>query len=374
MKIWIDGIEANVLQRLGSGQVAFELLKNLYVIDQKNSYTILLSEPPLADLPASRDGWEYKIIRPNRLRTQIGLPLALLFSKDKPDVFFSPTHYGPAFSKVKQVISIFDLAFIDFPEMFQKSDLWKLKNWTKSSVKRASKVITISESTKSQIVDEYKLPRSKVIVAYPGHSTLYHPIDDKKKIEEMMKKYGINSQYILFIGTIQPRKNLLRLIESFRSLKNIKLVVVGKITGEGKQGWKYEEILKKPKEMGIEDRVIFTGFVPDEDLPFLMNGAHAFILPSLWEGFGIPVVDAMACGTPVIVSNTSSLPEVVGDAGLFVDPKSIDHIEQALRLITTDKKLWLKKSKQGLEQAKKFSWGKMARQVLKVLEEVGSQK
>ena len=371
MRIWIDGIEANVRQRLGSGQVAFELLRNLYKLDQKNDYTILLSDAPLEDLPAERENWHYKIVRPARLRTRIGLPLAILLSKEKPDVFFSPTHYGPAFTKVKQVISIFDLAFVDFPEMFEKSELWKLVNWTKASVKRASKIITISESTKNHIVSEYAVARSKVTVAYPGHSEAYHQISDKQKIAEVINKYAVEGPYVLFIGTIQPRKNLLRLIESFRSLKGVKLVVVGKITGEGKQGWKYDEILRKPKEMGIENRVIFTGYVPDEDMPYLMNGATAFALPSLWEGFGIPVVDAMSCGVPVIVSNTSSLPEVAGDAGLFVDPKSVDHIEQALRLILTDAKLRQRKSKLGLEQAKKFSWEKMAKQVLKVLEEVG---
>jgi glycosyltransferase involved in cell wall biosynthesis len=183
-----------------------------------------------------------------------------------------------------------------------------------------------------------------------------------------LDKYHIVGEYVLFIGTVQPRKNLKRLIQSFEKIDHLKLVVVGKIHGEGRQAWQYEEILDLPKKLNIEDRVIFTDFVPDEDMLYLLNGAKAFVLPSLWEGFGIPVVDAMACGVPVIVSNVSSLPEVAGDAGLYVDPTSIDQIEQAIRLISTDKKLYTKLSKQAVIQARKFSWKKMARQVRDLFE------
>ena len=130
----------------------------------------------------------------------------------------------------------------------------------------------------------------------------------------------------------------------------------------------FEEILTKPKALGIEEKIIFTGFIPTQELPYLLSGAETFILPSLWEGFGIPVVEAMACGTPVIVSDVSSLPEVVGEVGILVDPKSVTQIEQAIRVITVDKKLREKKAKQGLIQASKFSWDKMAKTVLKVFE------
>jgi glycosyltransferase involved in cell wall biosynthesis len=169
---------------------------------------------------------------------------------------------------------------------------------------------------------------------------------------------------------VQPRKNLLKLIESFQNIENIKLVVVGKMNGEGRSGWMFDEILKLPKELGIENKIIFTGFVPDEEANLLMNGATAFILPSLYEGFGIPVVEAMACGIPVIVSDVSSLPEVVGKAGLLVNPKSADQIEQAIRTISTDQKLHDKLSKQGLERAKKFSWKKMAKEVIDVFKSI----
>ncbi|MEK6808067.1 MAG: glycosyltransferase family 1 protein, partial [Nanoarchaeota archaeon] len=186
----------------------------------------------------------------------------------------------------------------------------------------------------------------------------------------VLKKYKIKGSYLIYIGTLQPRKNLVRLFEALTRIENLNLVIVGKSSGEGRGGWKYEEILDSPAKLGIEDRVIFTGYVPTEELPYLLSGSLAFILPSLWEGFGIPPLEAMATGTPVVVSNVSSLPEVVGNAGLTFDPYSVDQIEQAIRTITSDIKLRQKYSRLGIDQAKKFSWDKMAKTVLKVFENV----
>lgn len=387
MIIWIDGYEANVLQRLGSSQVAFELLKSLEKIDTKNDYTILLPTPPLADLPKERLGWKYKVLRPRKLWTRIALPFAMYSSGQKPDIFFSPTHYIPRFtpSGIKRIVMIFDLSFLRFPEMFMKRDLWQLKNWTQFSAENAEHTITISNSSKNDIIEKYGISKKKVTVAYPGY-------DDEKfkvptlsrtlgttgvqsvtyKVEEAKKKYKVGESYIIYIGTVQPRKNLTRLIEAVSRIDELNLIVVGKTTGEGKQGWMYEDVLKIPKTLGIEDRVKFLGFVPTEDMASLLSGALAYIQPSLWEGFGIPVLEAMAIGTPVIVSNASSLPEVVGKAGLLVDPYSTDQIEQAIRVMVTDKKIRQKYSKAGILQAKKFSWDKMGKEVLKVFEETSS--
>lgn len=369
--IWIDGKEANVPQRLGSGQVAFEILKNIHELDHENNYTILLSNRPMPDLPKERNGWKYKILRPGRLWTRIAVPLYYHLSKIKPDVILSPTHYIPRFIKAKRVPIIFDLAFIHYPQMFKKDDLYKLTNWTKTSVLESAHVITISQSSKKDIVGTYKISENKVTVAYPGYDDrIFRIIKDTGEIEKIQRKYKISGNYIIYIGTVQPRKNLLRLISSIKKIDDIKLVVVGKIRGKGKQGWMNEEILEEPKKLGIEEKIIFTDFVPVEELPLLITGSKAFILPSLWEGFGIPILEAMACGVPVITSNVSSLPEVVGDAGLLVNPESETQIEQAIRLLVTDKKLHDKLSKRALEQVKKFSWQKMAEEVIKVLETV----
>ncbi len=373
MRIWIDGYEANVFQRLGSSQVALELLKHLEKIDKSNEYTIVLPNLPLEDLPKMRKGWKYKILKPKRLWTQIALPLALFTAKQKPDIFFSPTHYIPRFSpkKIKKVVTIFDLSFLHFPEMFTKKDLWQLTNWTKFSAINSDHIITISNFSKQDIIKQYGVNKTSINVAYPGYNLgVFHPVQNKESKQKILEKYNIKDNYIIYIGTVQPRKNLIRLIEAVSRIDNLTLVIVGKTKGEGKEGWMYEETLQAPKRLGIEERVKFLGFTPLEDLPYLIAGAKTFVMVSLWEGFGIPVLEAMACATPVIVSKSSSLPEVVGKAGLLVDPYSVDQIEQAIRTIITDKKLRDKYIKSTLIQAKEFSWEKMARTVLKVFESV----
>ena len=353
MKIAIDGYEANVPQRLGSSQVAFNLIKAIESLDKKNEYVVYIPENPLPDLPKARAGFKYKKIGPKRLWTYIALPIALKTSKF--DLFFSPTHYIPRFSAIKKIATIFDLSFLKFPETFISRDLWQLKNWTKFSVENSDHIITISNSTKKDIIASYGINKNAVTVAYPGYdSEIFH------------KKNVSLDNYIIYIGTIQPRKNLIRLMEAVARIDSLKLIIVGKTEGMGKKGWKYEDILETPKRLGIEDRVEFSGFVEKKKLHDLLAHAQAFVLPSLYEGFGIPVLEAMASGTPVIVSNVSSLPEVVGEAGLLVDPYSVDQIEQAIRTITSDKKLQQKYSKLGILQAKKFSWDKMAKTVLKV--------
>ncbi len=376
MRIWIDGYEANQKNRVGSGQYAFEILRNLEKIDRANEYTILLPHPPLDDLLKERDGWKYKVLKPSKLWTRIALPLALYLSKDRPDVMFSPTHYIPRFSPVKRVGVIFDLSYLHFPEMFNGKDLWQLRNWSKFSIENANHIITISNFSKKDIIREYAVDKDKITVAYPGFDNqLFHQNQKKQQMDKVLKKYGIKSDYFIFIGTIQPRKNLARLIEAFSRVvsrdNDLKLVLVGKTKGEGRQGWMFEEILEYPRKLSIEDKVIFTGFVPTKELPPLLFGSLAFVLPSLWEGFGIPVLEAMACGVPVLVSNTSSLPEVVGKAGLTFDPYSVDQIEQALRTVMFDQRLRTKLISAGPAQAKKFSWDKMAKTVLKVFEKVG---
>lgn len=369
--IWIDGYEANVEQRVGSGQVAFELLKNIENLDKENDYTVLLPRKQMKDLPKEREGWKYKILWPGKLWTRLTIPAYYKITKLKPDIIFSPTHYTPVFTKSKIVPVIFDLSFLHFPEMFKKDDLFKLTNWTRETVRKSRQIITISDSTKKDLIKSYGLEADKITVAYPGfNEEIFKPVKNQERIEKVKSAYGIFGDYIIYIGTIQPRKNLIRLIKAVSKIEGLKLVIAGKIKGLGKQGWMNEEILDEPKKLKIEDRVIFTDFIPTEELPYLLAGAKAFTLVSLWEGFGIPVVEAMACGVPVIVSNVSSLPEVAGDAGIQVNPESETQIEQAIRLLVTDKKLQQRLAKKAIEQAKKFSWEKMAGETVKVLNSV----
>lgn len=368
-QFWIDGYEANVPQRLGSSQVAYELLRALEAIDRKNGYTILLPSNPMADMPQSRSRWSYKILKPKKFWTRFALPLALYSANPHPGLIFSPTHYIPRFSPVKRVVTIFDLSFMHYPESFLKKDLWQLNNWTRFSVNNADHVITISNFSKQDIIDFYKIPQNKITVAYPGfNEQIFKPSADT--LEGIPKDYNLMDNYIIYIGTIQPRKNLIRLMEALRMVEGLNLLIVGKTKGEGRGGWMYQDILETPAKLGIEKRVKFLGFVPTSDLAYLLKRAVALIQPSLWEGFGIPVIEAMACGVPVMVANNSCLPETVGGAGLLFDPYSVEDIAKALRKIVSSKSLQKELSRKGLKRSKVFSWKNMAEVVLDSLREV----
>lgn len=366
MIIGIDGNEANVERKVGVSEFAYRLICEFYKrLDIR--FQIYLKDIPRDDMPEVRDGWSYKVVGPKKFWTQFGLPMSLFLEKKKPDIFFTPTHYGPRFSPIPTVVSVMDLAFIHYPETFKKRDLYKLKSWTSYSVRNAKKIIAISNSTKDDIIDKYKLDSKKIDVVYPGIKEL----SSGKlilRMEELEKKYKIKGKYILFVGTLQPRKNIEKLIDAFKLVfekdKEVSLVIIGK------KGWLYNEILEAPKKLEIENNVHFLDFVSDDDLPSFYKNAECFVLPSLYEGFGLPVLEAMQNGCPVIISNISSLPEVGGDAAEYFDPYKVEDIAQKIEKVLTDKILRDKMIKKGFEQVKKFSWEKSAIKVLDILEEV----
>ncbi len=394
--IAIDGNEANVFNRVGSNVYAFEILKELEQItrnQKKISWTILLSDSPIHELPKERQGWQYKVIRPQPLWTQIALPIHLYRNQNTYDVYFSPGHYASRISVVPSVVSIMDVAYLRFPLQFRKRDLLQLKNWTAYSIKQAKKIIAISQATKQDIVKYYKKPESDIVVAYPAIR------DNRKKPSKSVKnaffrKRNIDKNFILFLGTLQPRKNLLRLIESFesvvrsiesqnvstpkkgiggkrkkqKSINNLQLVIAGKI------GWLADDILKRVESSPFQERIILTNFVTDTQKHLLYERASALMLVGLYEGFGIPPLEAMLHGVVPIVSNNSSLPEVVGDAGIFVDPENSQSITNGIKkalLLSAKEKGKLKKEMR--KQLKKFSWKKTAQTILDTLLQVATE-
>ena len=377
MKIGIDGNEANIEFRVGSGVYAFQLLKHLYELDTWNSYTIYLKDIPVNDMPPERDKWKYQVVGPRKLWTQFGLPFALYSQGEKLNVFFTPGHYAPRFSPFPTVISILDLAYLKFEEYFRKEDLAQLKSWTKYSVKKSSRILAISESTKADIVKYYNYDPSRITVTYIGYDTeTFKPVKDERIIGNVLEKYGIARPYILYLGTLQPRKNLTRLVRSFHMLMEqekyrelgFKLVIVGK------KGWLYHELFDEVKRLKLENVVIFTGFVPDDDKNAILSGAYVYTLPSLYEGFGIPVLEAMACGTPVVTSRISSLPEVSGECAILVDPYSEKSICGGFKLLINDSALRDELSAKGLRWVRYFDWMHTAKATLAVLEEVGGER
>jgi len=412
VKIGINGYEAvvprfgfdekaNLPIRVGSSEYCYQLIKNLAEIDKKNNYFIYLPVSPTLDMPPSSDNLKYIVFSSKKLWTLVGLSKKLTEDKNSLDVFFSPTHYLPITNK-KSVISILDVSYLKYPKLFKKKDLYKLKVWGRLSIKKAEKILTISQASKSDIIKEYGVRPDKVAVVYPGVKSEIRSskseTNTKFKMQNLknIEKFGIKNDYILFVGTLQPRKNIVRLIEAFsmvvqkysssersesRNQFSTRQVPDGNLSSSnnnglqlvivGKKGWQYEKIFSAPEKFNVSDKVLFIEDASDEDLPALYKNAKVFILPSLYEGFGLPILEAMQNRCPVIASNVSSLPEAGGDAALYVDPNDTDDIKEKMEKLLEDENLRKELIEKGYEQVKKFSWEKSAREVLKVLEEVG---
>lgn len=377
MVIGINGNEANVEHRVGVGQYAFELLKHLNKLDTPDiQFRIYLADNPRSDMPKAGPGWSYEILPGGAFWTLTTLQFALIKEKiagNAPDIFLTLTHYTPIFMPLPSVICIMDLAFERFPNFFKPRDLYQLKYWTRISVFGAQKIVTISEFSKKEIISLYHVPADKIEVVYPGFDEERFndnvSKNDKRNLE-LKKKYDLEEGYFVYIGTLQPRKNLVRLVEAFASLerKNLKLAVVG-MKNEGRGGWMFEAFISKVKELGLSDRVVLTGYVPDEELPYLLSGSLGYILPSLYEGFGIPPIEAMALGVTTIVSNTSSLYEVCGPEAVYIeDPYSIASIKKALAFVLHMKAgEFVRRSESGKKWVNRFSWQKSASKLLKIL-------
>lgn len=376
MIIGFDINEANVTQRVGVNQVAFELFRHLVSVNEKHTIIAFSKSRPLPDFPPSSDKLKYEMFGPEKAWVLTGLTKRLVLGKPKIDILFSPSHYTPLLSRTPSVIDIMDLSYERFGmEYFTNYDLNQLRKWTPLSARKAKHIVTISEFSKSEIVDLYKTSPEKISVVYPGRDAdLYHGKVPKTKQAQVRNKFNISGKYFLYVGTLQPRKNLSRLIEGFKLLvdtkqpgtKFLKLVI------SGKKGWLYDQILSQARDLKIEDRVIFTGFVPNEDLPGLIKGSVAYVLPSLYEGFGMPPIEAQSVGTPVVVSKISSLPEVVGESGIFIDdPNSEKNIKTALeKALTLTKPERLKIIAEGKKNARRFDWDESARNLLSILENI----
>lgn len=366
MQIGIDGNEANVKHRVGTGQYTAALLSS-WSKNPNHDFTVYLREPPLSTLPQEDAHWHYRVLGPQKAWTRFALPLHLL-THSRLDVFWNPAHYLPPLTGCPSVVTIHDLAYEFFPDLFLPSDLYKLRRWTRSSVKRASSVIAVSESTKRDLVRLYGIAAAKITVIPNGYdSELFHP--SAKLSASFLKSYGLKSgSYLLYVGTIQPRKNVIKLIQAFRLLKE--QGYPGKLVIAGRVGWLADETLAAIKRSQDAKDIVLTGYVSDSVRAGLYRHAQVFVLPSLYEGFGVGALEAMASGCPVAVSDNSSLPEVVGDAGVYFDPHDPASIAHSVLGLINSPQTYLKK---GLERTKDFSWSKCAASTLSLLTKIGKQ-
>lgn len=358
MFIGIDANEANITRRVGINVYAFELLHALKKANTGHKFVIYLKKLALPDLPQPSPDWSYRVLPFPKFWTQTRLPWDLYFHRPRPEVFLSLTHYAPRFSPIPTVISIMDLGFKQYPDQFTQKDLHQLNSWTDYSVAQAKKIIAISEYTKSDIQRYYHRLASDIEVTYLGFDkNVFYPHSDP----QVLKKYRITQPYILFVSSLKPSKNITGLVKAFSQLNqnHLQLVIVGK------KAWDYEEIFNLVKSLYLQERVIFTDYVPDAEVPILMSMAQAFVLPSFHEGFALPAIEAMACGTPVVVSQNANLPEVGGQAVVYVDPTSVTSIRDGiLTAIGPDRNQLIK---MGFAQSRPFTWAKTAAQTISVL-------
>lgn len=367
LEIGIDASRLAVGQRTGTENYTYHVIRGLFRADRENHYTLYFNGPPPSGLfDALPPRWSVRAIPLPRLWTHLRLSGEMLLHR--PRVLFVPAHVVPLLHP-RTVVTVHDLGYLHYPEAHGRFSGWYLRRSTMWSARAARRVIAVSQATADELVRHTGISRDKVRVIYHGYDPRFTPITDAAQINAAKQRIGLlpNEKYVLYVGTIQPRKNLTRLIAAWAQLgedaDGYKLVL------GGKPGWLYAAIYAKVRQLGLEGSVIFPGYLPDDDLPALYSGATLFTLVSLYEGFGIPALEALACATPTLVSNRTSLPEIVGNAALQCNPEDVDDIAAKLRLALTDVDLRARLAAAGPQQAAKFSWQRCAEQTRAVLEE-----
>ncbi len=361
--IGIDGSRANVGRPTGTERYSGELLSALAELDPPEEIRVYLNA---ADRPSDMrlPGSAVPIPGPRfwTLRN-----LAAEMRRDPPDLLFVPSHVIPPVHP-RSVVTIHDLGYLTEPESHQPIHRKQLEWTTRWNAKAATGLIAVSETTKSDLVEFLAISPNRIRVVYHGVGKEFAPATEPE-IEAVRERHGIGTMSILAVGTLQPRKNLMRLIQAFERLAprypDIKLVLCGA------PGWHSDQILHRASASPFHDRIRHLGYIPDSDLPSLYSSAAALAFPSLYEGFGLPALEAMACGTPVVAANRSSLPEICGDAAILVDPLDPESIANGIELVLTDDEVRQGLTDRGFVRAAKFRWQECAEQTLAFLRSIG---
>jgi glycosyltransferase involved in cell wall biosynthesis len=358
------GVDARLFyyQPAGIGLYTSRLLAALVAIDCQNDYVVLQSRKDRAVLATGPRVHRSSLWTPPHHRwEQATLPLEL--APLGLDLLHSPDFIPPFRWRGRSVITVHDLAFIRFPQLLTEESL-RFYGQIRRAAARADAILATSQSTKTDLMELVGAPAGKITVTYQAADPAYRPVVEPARLEAVRQNYGLPADYVLFVGTLEPRKDLPTLLRAFASLgpeaRDVCLAVAGR------PGWLYEQVYDLAKSLGLGDRVRFLGGVPTSDLPLLYSGARFFVLPSLYEGFGMPVLEAMACGAPVICANTSSLPEIAGDAALLFPPGDAAALAQAMSALLSNGDLRRQMTVRGLAQAARFSWETTARQTLAV--------
>jgi glycosyltransferase involved in cell wall biosynthesis len=358
----------------GNESYATNLIEALAQIDSVNDYTLYVTTAEAFNRYHGR--WPNFTVRSTRPHTPlIRIPLTLSAELRKNPVDLLHVQFtAPPFCPCPVVVSVHDLSFEHLPHTFNRRSRTQLRLTVRHSVRRAARILTLSEHTKQDIVQTYSVDPSKVEAIPIAAAPHFRPVSDAKELQRVRHNYGIESNYILYVGSIQPRKNLVRLLNAYKFLrKKYQADKLPKLVLAGKCAWLYDETLRALHETRLEDSVILTGYVPESDLPALYSGARCFVYPSYFEGFGLPPLEAMQCGVPVIIGNRTSLPEVVGDAGLLVDPFDVEALAAAMEDVINNSVLRSQLRVKGFARARMFDWKETARRTLEVYQRVNNR-
>ncbi|HYK21375.1 MAG TPA: glycosyltransferase family 1 protein [Pyrinomonadaceae bacterium] len=355
----------------GNESYAVHLVESLAQIDSFNQYTIYITTNEARDRFHRRwPNFKVRATLPHTPVIRIPLTLSAELRKNPVDVLHVQ-FTAPPFCPCPTVVSIHDLSFEHLPETFKRRSRMQLRLTVRKSARRAARILSLSEHSRRDIIETYGISPDRVTAIPLAAASHFAPITDSRELQRVRHNYGIDGEYILSVGSIQPRKNLARLVKAYAFLRaEYSEDKLPKLVLAGKCAWLYDETLRALEETGLRDAVVLTGYVPEADLPALYSGALCFIYPSYFEGFGLPPLEAMKCGAPVIVGNRTSLPEVVGDAALTVDPFDVEAIAAAIKRLMSDSQLRQELRSKGQQRAGMFDWRETARKTLKVYQEV----
>lgn len=366
------GIDARLVfyNRAGIGQYILQLIDALANLDFKGDKFILLQSRKDKSLimPDNHRFQRRSLWTPshNRFEQQA---LSFEVSRLGLDLLHSPDFIPPFKRNCRSVITIHDLAFLLYPHFLTKESA-RYYGQIDQAWRKTDHVIAVSEATKRDSIKMLGVPEKKITVIHEAANPIYRPVPAEEAQQRVREKYKIDQDFILFVSTIEPRKNLPGLLQAYRRLrdeyKREELLVLA-----GSKGWLWEEVYETVDNLDLTREVLFLGRVPSADLVYLYNAARFLVHPSFYEGFGLTPLEAMTCGTPVIVSNTSSLPEVVGDAAVLIDPHDIDGLTVAMWRVLTEQELRKELRCKGLKRAKQFSWEQAAEKTLEVYHKIG---
>lgn len=366
-KIGIDASRANQDHKTGVEWYAFFLIQELKKI--QNVRIVLYSDKPLkGDLGILPENWESKVLRwlPKRLWTQMRLSWEMLVRP--PDVLFIPSHVAPLIHPKKTVVTIHDVAARRFPNSYGWFERWYTLWSAKYAIKNLWHVITPSQFVKDELNAEWRMENAESIFVIPhGYNAQYRKIDEAVHMNNVLTRYNIQKPFILSVGRYEEKKNTARIIQAFNVLSYPLSAIRYQLVLVGKPGYGSEEVQAAYEHSPYRDRILMVGYIDPKDLVYIMNAADVFVFPSLVEGFGMPVLEAMACGTPVVAANGSGLEEVGADACVYVNPLNVQDIAQGIRKIIQNRELRMQNVKKGTERVRQFSWEKCARETLEVL-------